>query len=119
MFILLVMSIILLGLTVSIQRRIKRKYFKQAGILAPHIPVMLHLGSRQVRNEVELLDALDHMTRAEFDAIVSSDDNAISAWVMKELRNKSLGKQLRTTSKERMMLRLDKHLRKHGKNIKQ
>jgi hypothetical protein len=102
-----------------IQRRNKQQYFKQEqGLLAPHIPAPLLLGERQVNDEVELLDALDHMTRAEFDAIISSEDNIISSWALKELCNGSLSRKLRTTSKERMILRLDKHLRKHGKNIR-
>jgi ABC-2 type transport system permease protein len=113
-----IMCLVLLGVTLLIQRRIKRRYFKQdGGMLAPHIPAPLHLGQHQVHNEVELLDTLDRMTRTEFEAIVRSEDNVISQWTRVELRNKALAKRLRTTSKERMMLRLDEHLEKHGKRI--
>ena len=76
------------------------------------------LGATTVHNEVELLDELDRMTRAEFEHLVSAEDNIISHWVARELRNRRLAKQLRTTSKEKMMLRLDEHLAKHGRNIK-
>jgi ABC-type multidrug transport system permease subunit len=111
--------LLLLVITVLIQRRIKSRYFRQeGGLLTPHVPAPLQLGTVQVHNEVGLLDALDRMTRAEFDSIITSDDNIISAWAAKELRNRRLSRHLRTTSKERMILRLDRHLRKHGKHIK-
>ena len=81
------------------------------------MPASLALGQYLVHNEVELLDALDRMTRTEFEAIVRSDENPIATWAHAELRNKTLAKRLRTTNKERMMLRLDQHLEKHGKRI--
>jgi ABC-type multidrug transport system permease subunit len=113
------LAAVLLALTLWVQRRAKRKYFRQdtGGILAPHIPVPLVLGGRSVANEVELLDCLDHMTRAEFESAVKADINPVSVWVEKELRSPRLARQLRTTSKERMMLKLDKHLQRHGKRI--
>lgn len=112
--------IVLLALTIMVQRRNRRKYFRQdGGLLAPHIPSPLLIVGRHVNNEVELLDCLDHMTRAEFESVVKSDDNPIAAWVKTELRNRSLSRQLRTTSKEKMMLKLDKYLARHGKHMKQ
>jgi ABC-type multidrug transport system permease subunit len=110
---------VLLGLTLLIQRRNKQRYFKQdAGLLAPHVPAPLDLAGKQIHDEVALLDALDHMTRTEFESIIKSDDNIVSQWVFKELRNPSLARKLRTTSKERMILRLDKHLEKHGRHLR-
>jgi ABC-type multidrug transport system permease subunit len=112
------LAIILLIITFFIQRRIKRRYFRQdAGILR-HVAAPLNLGTVIVHNEVDLLDALDRMTRTEFEHLVSKEDNIISVWVGNELRNRKLAKQLRTTSKERMMLSLDEYLVKHGRNIK-
>ncbi|HIH24023.1 TPA: ABC transporter permease [Candidatus Woesearchaeota archaeon] len=114
-----VLAIVLLALTILVQRRNRRKYFRQdGGLLAPHIPSPLLIAGKHVNNEVELLDCLDHMTRAEFDSVVKTDDNLIAAWVKTELRNRSLSRQLRTTSKEKMMLKLDKYLARHGKHMK-
>jgi ABC-type multidrug transport system permease subunit len=113
-----ILAVVLLIITFFIQRRIKQRYFRQDAGLLRHVPTPLTLGSTTVHNEVELLDALDRMTRAEFEHLVSADDNIISVWIAKELRNRKLAKQLRTTSKEKMMLRLDEHLAKHGRNIK-
>jgi hypothetical protein len=110
-----VFAVLLLIITITIRRRIKRQYFMQEG--TTHTAAPLQLGTA-VHNEVELLDALDHMTRTEFEALVKTDDNSIAKWVEYELRNKRLARQLRTTSKERMILRLDKYLKKHGKDIK-
>lgn len=117
LLVLFVLCIILLVITVIIQRRLKQNYFRQDRILAEHIPAPLVLGEKTIHNEVELLDALDHMTRAEFEALVKADNNLIFEWAEKELRNKSLARKLRTTSKERMILRLDDHLAKYGRNI--
>ena len=118
LFALVIASILLLALTILIHRRIKRSYFRQEGILAPHIPAPLALGNTVVHTEVELLDALDRMTRAEFERLVPTEDNIVSNWAAKELRNKRLAKKLRTTSKEKMILRLDAYLKKHGKHLK-
>jgi ABC-2 type transport system permease protein len=104
--------------TMLIQRRAKKKYFRQEGsILAPHIPAPLAIAGHHVNNLVELLDVLDHMTRSEFESVVKADTNIISEWVAVELRNKSLAKKLRTTSKEKMMLQIDAYLKKHGKEV--
>jgi len=113
------LSIVLLLFTLYIQRRARKRYFRQeAGILEERIPVPLILGQYVIHDEVELLDSLDKMTRTEFEEHVKADDNRISVWTRIELRNKSLSKKLRTTSKEKMMLRLDDHLKRHGKHLK-
>jgi ABC-type polysaccharide/polyol phosphate export permease len=110
---------VLLLLTILIQRHARKSYFRQdGGMLATHTPGPLVLGTRVVHNEVELLDALDRMTRAEFEAFVDAGHNPISAWLEKDVKNVSLGRKMRTTSKEKMMIRLDEYLRKHGKKIK-
>ena len=62
------------------------------------------------------MDALDRLTRQEFETL---PQELIPGWVEKELRNRKLARQLRGKSKERMILRLDKYLEKHGKRIKQ
>jgi hypothetical protein len=106
-------------MTILIQRRIRQRYFaRDAGLLGPHIPAAFVFGGRTVGSEIELLDALDHMTRAEFEQAIKTDGNAVSRWVASELRNKRLAKRLRTTNKEIMMVRLDEHLRRHGKHLK-
>ncbi len=112
--------ILLIILTVYIQRRIKKAYFKQEEPLLPtfHVPAPLRLGARIVYNEVDLIDVLDRMTREEFSHLVPKKENVISLWVARELRNKWLARHLRTTSKERMILKLDKYLKRHGKRIK-
>ena len=119
MLLLIVLCAALFVVTLFIQRGIKKRYFRQdVGLLAPHVPAPLSLGTKTLHNEVELLDALDRMTRSEFEQLVTADDNLVSAWVGKELRNHKLARQLRTTSKERMMLRLDKHMERHGRHFK-
>ena len=119
LIIVLVLIIVLLLLTLFIQSRAKKKYFRQEGtLLAPHIPAPLMIAGHQINNLVELLDVLDHMTRVEFESVVKTDANVISEWVAKEVRHKSLSKKLRTTSKEKMIIVIDKYLSKHGKDVK-
>jgi ABC-type multidrug transport system permease subunit len=113
-----IIVLVLFFLAFWIYRRNKRTYFRQESVLASHVPTPLALGSRTVANEVELLDALDRMTRAEFEAIVTADENVISVWVRTELRNTRLAKRLRTRNKERMMLQLDAYLKRHGKTLR-
>lgn len=113
------LALALLGLTMLIQRHMKRRYFRQEeGLLPTHVPAPLRLGEALVHNEVELMDALDRMTRVEFERIVTSEDNIVAQWAAKELRNRRLAKQLRTRSKERMILKLDGYLARHGKKLR-
>ena len=117
----MVLIVVLLILTLLIHRRAKKRYFRQEGsILTPHIATPLMIAGHHINNLVELLDVLDHMTRQEFESVVKNDVNdvnVISEWVAKEVRHKSLAKKLRTTSKEKMIIVLDKYLAKHGKGI--
>ncbi len=120
--VLLVICVVLLVATMLIQRHIKKKYFKQEDnilqvVKKPHLPKPLMLGEAQVFNLMELMDALDKMTRQEFEAMVIKGVS-VSEWVEKEIRNKRLARQLRTKNKEKMILRLDKYLKRYGKNIK-
>lgn len=110
--------LILLVITLAVQRQTRKRYFRQeAGvILTSHTASPLSLGQHIIHNEVELLDALDRMTRSEFESVTQAS-NPISSWVEQELRDKRLAKQLRNQSKERMILRLDAHLKRHGKKI--
>ena len=119
---LLILVLVLLGITVFIRRRIKQKYFKQEEPLLAvktHVPKHLRLGEAYVHNEVSLMEALDKMTRQEYGMIVVNDPYMISRWVERELRNKRLARQLRTKSKEKIILKLDKYLARHGKRMKQ
>jgi ABC-type multidrug transport system permease subunit len=110
---------VLFALTYWVRQRMKRKYFRQdEGLLGTHVAAPLQLGKIAVHNEFELLDALDHMTRFEFESAVTSEENLIAAWVERELRNKSLARKLKTTSKEKMIIRLDKYLKHHGRDIR-
>ncbi|MBR9701067.1 ABC transporter permease, partial [Candidatus Woesearchaeota archaeon] len=114
------LCVILLIVTVMVQRYFRKKYFKQEESLLPvkmHVPKPLMLGETHIHDAVELMDVLDRMTMKEFDNIVKNK-NIIANWVSTELRIKRLGKQLRTKSKERMILKLDKYLERHAKSIK-
>jgi len=110
---------ILLLVAAWIQRSLKRRYFRQdAGLLAAqHVPAPLRIGEQTVHNAAELMDALDRMTRVEFERFVTADDNAIVRWAHDELREPRLARGLRTRSKEKMILWIDTWLKKHGKRI--
>lgn len=114
-----VVAIALLIATVLVQRHIKRKYFRQEEpiLQTRHVPSPLRIGEALVHDEIEMMDALDQMTRSEFEDLMKNG-NVISLWVQKELRNKRLARRLRTRSKEKMIIRLDKYLERHGKRIK-
>jgi ABC-type transport system involved in multi-copper enzyme maturation permease subunit len=118
LLVLLAFLVVLAALTVWIQRSIRARYFRQEQVLAAHVPAPLQLGGRLVHNEVDLMDALDAMTRAQFEAIVTEGDNPVSLWAERELRNARLARKLRIRNKERMILILDRHLARHGKRIK-
>jgi len=120
LFLLGVFIVLLLTFTIIAAKRIKRTYFRQEEPLLQkkHIPVPLHLGARMIYNEMDLMDALDRMTRIEFTHVVPNKENVIALWAERELRNKRLARQLRTTNKERMILKLDAYLKRHGKHMK-
>lgn len=112
--------VVLLFLTALIRQRMKKKYFKQDEpvLVKMHIPAPLRLGNTYVYGPVDLMATLDKMTREEFTELVQKPNNSIAQWVAKELRLKVLAHRLRTTSKEKMILRLDRYLKRHGKKLK-
>ena len=57
------------------------------------------------------------MTRATFSEIVSTQKNPIRDWVRFEVKDKSLSRKLDTTSKERMILSLERYLKKVTKKL--
>jgi len=106
----------LLLIVIYVQKRNRRAYFRQdEGLLATRPPTPLVLGTHTIRNEIELFEVLDSMTRAEFSQFITEESNPVTNWVRDELRNKSLARKLRTTNKELMILRLDKHLKNNGR----
>ncbi len=111
--------VVLLCAAAWIQNSLKRRHFRQdVGLLATqHVPAPLRLGDRIVHDPAELMDALDHMARAEFELLVTAEDNPIARWANDELRQSRLARGLRTRSKERMILRIDAWLKKHGKTL--
>jgi len=114
---LLTLAILLsVAVVLAIQRSFRTKFFRRRSRdLAPTAFTAqrdvrpLTLGSRTVRNLFDLLEALDAMTRAEFEAL---DAASIGAWIRKELGEKRLARKLATRSKERMIIVLDKHLKR-------
>lgn len=116
--IVIVLLIILLIIVFTTQHYVRKRYFRQQTVE----PVVkkkgvkpLHLGTSVIKNEFELLTALDLMTRKEFKEYVNEKKNVIHQWVLKESENKKLHRILKTTSKEKMILKLDKHLKKRSK----
>jgi ABC-type multidrug transport system permease subunit len=115
--VILLLCVALFGLTLFIHQRLRKQYFRQEDNFLVHVPAPLSLHGRQIHNEVELLDLLDHMTRQEFEQIVTQSQNPIAHWAKTELRSRGLARKLNTTSKERMIIKLDEHLKAHGKRI--
>ena len=103
----------------AIQQYARKRYFRQQATLevktVKYKAKPLVLDQHQVKNEFELLTALDLMTRKEFSEHVNTKKNTIHAWILKELQNKKLAAKLKTTNKERMILKLDKYLKKQTK----
>lgn len=113
--------VVLFGLILGVQRSFRRKYFqRRSGALNAETfaakPIILK--DRDVNNLFDLRDILDSMTRAEFEEVVNSHHNPIATWVKKDLRERRLARKLDTTSKEKMILVLDKYLKKNAKKMK-
>ncbi len=121
----LVLGILLLFvLILAVQRSFKRRYFQRrskdlgTGAFAPKRKVKpLLVKDREIRDLFDLLEALDAMTRAEFEQAVSPERNPIAEWVRNEIGERSLGRRMDTRSKERMILALDKHLKRRTKKL--
>lgn len=123
---LLVVTIALLfGCILLVQRSFKRRFFQRrskdlaAAAFTPKSREVkpLLVGDREVRNLFDLLNALDGMTRAEFEQVAAKKEHPIANWVAKELGEKRLARKLRTRSKERIILALDKHLKRQTKRL--
>lgn len=110
------LALALFLVTLGVQRYVRSRYFSQQAAVEV-TPAMravrpLEILGRPVKDEYDLLTTLDLMTRQDFAAIVTDEKNPIADWVRDELGNKRLAVRIRTTSKERMILKLDKHLRR-------
>lgn len=114
-----VLAITLLIVIMTVQQYVRKRYFAEQATVEvqrqekPITP--LDLGGKIVKDEYDLLTVLDLMTRQEFADVVNKKENPVYAWLLHEVKNKKLAAKLKTTSKERMMLALDKHLRKMTK----
>lgn len=114
-----VFAILLLVSVVAVQQYVRKKYFQQQATIEVKKPVRkrqpLELGERVIKDEYDLLTVLDMMTRDEFRKHVNAKQNPIHKWA---LDNKKLAKVLNTTSKEKMIIKLDKYLKRQTKNLK-
>lgn len=119
-------SIVLLFLIIlGVQRSFKSRFFqRQAKDLteesfAPKKRSVkpLTLLGREVADLFDLLEALDTMTRAQFESVVTKAKNPIATWVKQQVNERGLARKLRTRSKERMILALDKHLKRQTKKL--
>jgi hypothetical protein len=110
---------------VLVQRSAKAKFFRRRSkdlgknAFTPRArPVKpLMVGDREVRDLFDLLEVLDSMTRAEFEECRKGGKQPISSWVRNEIGDKRLARRLRTPSKERLILALDKHIKKETKRL--
>jgi ABC-type multidrug transport system permease subunit len=116
---LLIMLIVVIALFIAIilvQRYMKKRYFTQmrtVEVKAVKKAVKpLEIMGRPVKDEFQLLTVLDLMTRADFQKLVTENSNPIYIWIRDEIGDKKLAGSLKTTSKERMILALDKRLKK-------
>lgn len=123
---LLVATVLVLFFTIlGVQRSFKARYFrKQSKDLAvsafaqkTHVIKPLILEKRKIKDLFDLLEALDAMTRSEFEELITSNKNPLADWVRKEVRDRSLARRLNTRSKERMILALDKYLKRATKRL--
>ncbi len=117
--------IVLFLLIIVVQRSFKSRFFQRQAkdltteAFAPtkrRVKPLVILG-REVHDLFDLLEVLDAMTRTQFESIVTPRKNPIAAWVRKELQERRLARKLSTRSKERMILALDKHLRRKTKKL--
>ncbi len=119
-------TLVLFLLILAIQKSFKASYFQRRskdlaaeaftpGAARNSKPLLL--GGREVKDLFDLLEVLDAMTRADFEAVVTGAENPIATWVKRELREKRLGRKLSTRSKEVMILALDKHLKTVTKKL--
>jgi len=114
-----VFAILLLIIIVGVQQYVRRKYFQQQATIEVKKPIRkrapLQLGDKTAKDEYDLLTVLDLMTRQEFRKYVNEKENVIHKWARD---NKKLAKVLNTTNKEKMIIKLDKYLKKQTRNMK-
>lgn len=117
--IIFVIAFLFLILVIAVQKYSRKKYFQNKSVsevkLTKQAAKILEINGKEIKDEYDLLTVLDFMTRKEFETAIDKKDNIISNWVLNELGNKRLARKLRTTSKERMILRLDAYLKKMTK----
>ncbi|MBR9702900.1 ABC transporter permease [Candidatus Woesearchaeota archaeon] len=113
------LAVALLVVIMAVQQYVRKRYFAEQAtveVRRQEKPIKcLELGDKRAKDEYDLLTVLDLMTRQEFSALVNEKDNPVYDWLLHEVKNKKLAAKLKTASKERMMLALDKHLRKMTK----
>ncbi len=113
--------VLLVVVLVMVQRYNQRKFFQKHSDVGKRDEAEekdvkpLELPKGRVEDAYDLLHVLDKMTRDEFSDFVNKDKNAIKDWVKNELEDKKLISKVSTRSKERMMIRLDKYLKKRAK----
>ncbi|RME31439.1 hypothetical protein D6789_02745, partial [Candidatus Woesearchaeota archaeon] len=117
--------VLLFVLILVVQRSFKSRFFQRQAkdLTADEFTATkrrvkpLSLLGRDVHDLFDLLEALDAMTRAQFESVVTTAKNPIASWVRTELQMRSLARKLRTRSKERMILALDKYLKRQTKKL--
>lgn len=123
---LLSLSIILLFVIILVvQRGVKSRFFHRqskdltTASFAPNARKVkpLVLGNRSVQDLFDLHEVLDGMTRAQFEEVISQRSNPIAQWVQTEMQERSLARKLKTHSKERMIIALDKFLKRRSKHL--
>lgn len=123
---LLILAIgLLFGLILAVQRSFKSRFFQRrsrdlaasafAGEKKAVQPLLIL--DREVRDPFDLLEVLDGMTRAEFEQVLSGRKNPVALWVRTELGERSLSRKMDTRSKERMIIALDKYLKRKTKSL--
>lgn len=118
-------SALLFGLILIIQRSVKAKFFQQRAkdlekaAFARKEVKPLRIGDREVRDLFELWEIFDAMTRGEFEQLSRGNGgiSSIVQWVRDELGEKRLARKLRCNNKERIILALDKFLKKETKRL--
>lgn len=107
-----------------VQRSFKARFFSRqakdltaASFTTKRKVKPLKLGNTEVHDLFDLLETLDNMTRATFEESVVAKGNPVVSWVRNELRERRLSRKLKTKSKERMILALDKHLKRKTKKL--
>lgn len=125
---LLVGLAILIIAVIIVQKSFKSRFFKGSpgdlsvkefsNVKKEIKPIIIK--DKEVNDVFELLDALDALTRADFAEFLKDKQgkvNPIAKWVYNELGEKKLAKKIRTDSKARMILVLEKYVKKKTKKL--